>query len=95
MIVRFHPAASDELREARLWYEERSPLSATAFAQAVDAAVVRIAEAPMRYPLGEHGTRRVILKRFPYSVFYRVGAEETVVVAVAHQKRLPGYWIGR
>ncbi len=95
MTVRFHPAARDEIREGRLWYEQRSPLSAVAFAQAVDAAVSRIVEAPMRYPVAEHGTRRVVLQRFPYSVFYRVGAEETVIVAVAHQKRRPGYWSGR
>lgn len=91
MTVRFHPAAREELREARLWYEERSPLSAVAFAQEVGAAVSRIAEAPMRYPVTEHGTRRVVLQRFPYNVFYRVGAEEVIVVAVAHQKRRPGY----
>jgi plasmid stabilization system protein ParE len=95
MTVRFHPAARVELREARLWYEERSPLSAVAFAQEVDAAVSRIAEAPMRYPVAEHGTRRVLLDRFPYNVFYRVGIEEIVVVAIAHQRRRPGYWSGR
>ena len=69
-------------------------MSAAAFAQEVDAAVSRIAETPIRYPLAEHGTRRIVLQRFPYNVFYRVGAEETVVVAVAHQKRRPGYWSG-
>jgi len=95
MTVRFHPAARVELREARLWYEERSPLSAVAFAQEVDAAVSRIAEAPMRYPVAENGTRRVVLDRFPYNVFYRVGTKEIVVVAIAHQKRRPGYWRGR
>ena len=95
MTVRFHPAAGDELREARLWFEDRSPLSAVAFGQEVDAAVSRIAETPMRYPVAEHGTRRVVLHRFPYNVFHRVGSEETVVVAVAHQKRQPGYWSSR
>jgi plasmid stabilization system protein ParE len=95
MTVRFHPAARVELREARLWYEERSPLSAVAFAQEVDAAVSRIAEAPMRYPVAEHGTRRIVLDRFPYNVFYRVGTEEILVVAIAHQRRRPGYWRGR
>jgi len=45
MTVRFHPAARDELRHARLWYEERSPLSAVAFEQEVVAAVSRIADA--------------------------------------------------
>lgn len=95
MTVRFHPAARMELRQARLWYEERSPLSAVAFAQEVAAAVSRIAETPMRFPAAEHGTRRGVLDRFPYNVFYRVGTEEIVVVAIAHHKRRPGYWSGR
>ena len=95
MSVRFHPAARNELRAAWLWYKERSPLSAAAFVREVDEAVSRIAEAPIRYPLAEHGTRRVLLQRFPYSLFYWVGGEETVIVAVAHQKRRPGYWSGR
>jgi toxin ParE1/3/4 len=70
-------------------------LSAAAFVREVDDAVSRIAETPIRYPLAEHGTRRVLLQRFPYTLFYRVGDEETIIVAVAHQKRRPGYWSGR
>lgn len=95
MIVKFHPAARIELREARLWYEERSPLSAVAFLQEFDAAVSCIAEAPTRYALSEYGTRRVALQRFPYNVVYRVGVAEIIIVAVAHQKRRPGYWSHR
>ena len=91
MIVRFHPAAREQLREARLWYEERSP----ACAQEIDAAVSWVATAPMRYPVAEHKTRRVVLRRFPYNILYRVRPEEIIVVAVAHQKRRPGYWRGR
>ena len=95
MIVRFHPAARIELLEARVWYEERSPLSAVAFIQEVDAAVSRIAEEPLRYQLLEYGTRRAPLQRFPYNIVYRIGAAEITIVAVAHQKRRPGYWIAR
>jgi plasmid stabilization system protein ParE len=46
MTVRLHPEARAELREARRWYFERSPLSATAFAHGVDNAVARIVESP-------------------------------------------------
>ncbi len=46
----------------------------------------------MRYPVAEHGTRRLVLRRFPYNVFFRVGTGEIVVVAVAHQRRRPGYY---
>ena len=56
MKVSFHPAARAELRRARAWYEERSPMSAAAVAQEIDAAISQIAEAPMRYPVAESGT---------------------------------------
>jgi len=95
MRVRLHPNARVEVREVRKWYYERSPLSATAFAHAVDTAVSRIVEAPTQYPLADHGTRKLVLQRFPFNIFYLPGESEIVIVAVAHQKRRPGYWSSR
>jgi len=95
MRVRFHPEARAELREAHRWYYERSPLSATAFAHAIDNAVSRIVEAPTQYPLADQGTRKLVLQRFPFNIFYLSGESEIVIVAVAHQKRRPGYWSTR
>lgn len=95
MRVRLHPDARAELREAHKWYFERSPLSAAAFAHGVDSAVSRIVEAPARYPLAEHGTHKFVLQRFPFNIFYRTGEGEIVIVAVAYQKRRPGYWSSR
>src|SRR2546426_9288947 len=59
MVVNFHPAALEELRQARRWYEERSPVSALALAQEIDRAVLQISDAPARYPPAEYGTRRL------------------------------------
>jgi plasmid stabilization system protein ParE len=95
MRVRLHPDARAELREARRWYYERSPLSATAFAHAVDNAVSRIVVAPAQYPSADHGTRKLVLQRFPFNIFYLLSESEIVIVAVAHQKRRPGYWSTR
>ena len=95
MKVSFHPEARAELRNAGRWYYERSPLSATAFAHAVDNAVSRIKEAPNSFQLAEHDTRKLVLQRFPFNIFYRTGEAEIVIVAVAHQKRRPGYWSSR
>jgi len=39
--------------------------------------------------------RRMPLRRFPYSVVYLLLPEEIRVLAVAHQRRKPGYWSGR
>ena len=95
MRVRFHPEARAELREAGRWYYERSPLTATSFAHAVDNSVARIVETPTQHPLAEHGTRKLILQRFPFNIFYLARESDIVIVAVAHQKRRPGYWARR
>jgi hypothetical protein len=39
MNVRVHPAAREELRSARAWYEDRSPLTAVAFAHEITGAI--------------------------------------------------------
>ena len=39
--------------------------------------------------------RRFVVQRFPFSVVYLDDAELVTFVAVAHSKRLPGYWKGR
>lgn len=38
------------------------------------------------------GARRVVLKRFPYTVVYVELGEELRVLALAHTRRRPGYW---
>ncbi len=70
-------------------------MSALGFAREVARAMRLIAEAPARYPVAEHGTRRFLLQRYPFSVFYREAGSVLEVVAVAHQKRRPGYWTER
>jgi plasmid stabilization system protein ParE len=93
--VEFHLAALKEAEAAALWYAERSPRAARAFDAELTAAVARIAGAPLRWRRHVHGTRRVVLRRFPYLVIYRVDAARVLIVAVAHGHRRPGYWRGR
>lgn len=95
MNVEFHPAALREVEEAQGWYEERSLFAASAFLRELTTAVRRIRQAPDRYPAAEAGTRRILLERFPFTIYYRVRQSTLIVVAVAHQKRRPGYWTSR
>ncbi len=39
--------------------------------------------------------RRIVVRRFPYLVFFEVRGETVEVVAVAHASREPGYWRAR
>lgn len=50
----------------------------------------RIGHDPYQFPRYLFGTRRFLLRRFPYAIVYDV--EPIVVLAVAHQRARPGYW---
>src|SRR5438093_505671 len=90
--VEFHPLAADEAEAAERWYRERNETASTRFRRELDRAVDLIsqrAEAGSPY-LGN--TRRILLRRFPFFVVYRMTREHAQVVAVAHARRRPGYW---
>jgi hypothetical protein len=36
--------------------------------------------------------RRLAVRRFPYHVVYAEAAQELRVLAIAHDRRKPGYW---
>ena len=87
--------ALQETERAALWYAERSATAAAAFSEEMDAAESAIARLPEAWPPYEHGTRRYLLRRFPFSVVYRVEERRVLIVAVAHARRRPGYWKSR
>ena len=91
----FRPQAESELLDARRWYEERRPGLGRAFATAVAEAVAGIVENPLAYPRVHGETRRALVRRFPYAIYFRVLADELVVLAVMHGRRLPRRWQSR
>jgi toxin ParE1/3/4 len=93
--VDFHPDAVIEGAEARAWYAERSAVAAVAFVRELDSAVEAMIEQPSRWPRYLYGTRRCLLRRFPYGVVYREKPGTILVVAFAHCSRRPGYWKDR
>ncbi len=86
------PEASREIEEAFEWYLERSPRAAESFLLEVDHGIEAIVEAPNQWPPFEAGTRRYLLRSFPYSIVYQSQEDQILIVAVAHHKRKPGYW---
>ncbi len=90
-----HPAAQEEAEAAARYYAERNQRAAVAFTVELDAAVREIERAPHAFPEHTHGTRRVLLHSFPFSVVYRFDDTHVLIVAIAHGSRRPGYWAGR
>lgn len=90
--VEFHPEALEEAQAACRWYAERSRAAADAFVDELVSAVQAIQQTPERWPQHVRGTRRYLLKRFPFLIIYRCLADRIEVIAVAHGRRRPGYW---
>jgi len=81
--------------EAAVFYEDQAIHLGEHFLAIVAAAVFEIAEAPELWPERDNGMRRRPLRRFPYSILYRIDNDEIIIVAVMHQKRRPNYWVRR
>ena len=92
--------ASEELRDASRWYEDRRAGLGLAFVAALDRAIDRVARWPRTGALVEDvgsdlEIRRMRVESFPYYVAYVVHEGGATIVAIAHERRRPRYWIER
>lgn len=81
--------------EASLFYEARSEGLGLEFLDGVQRLIELVREHPKLGQSVLGGFRRVVLRRFPFSLIYSEERNEIVIIAVAHAKRRPGYWRGR
>ena len=93
--ARFVAQARAELLEQIAYYSEAQPGLGSRFAEAVGTAVARATQFPGAGSRALMNTRRMLVKDFPFSVYYRPDPDEIVVFAIAHHARRPGYWAGR
>ena len=88
----FRPAAAADVEDAFLWYESQRPGLGDEFLDELALVLGVIAEHPNRFPIIHRDTRRALLHRFPYALFYRVLDEKIIIVACMHGKRNPAHW---
>jgi len=93
--VIFHDLAEAELNEAAAYYAQARPGLGEAFIAEVQHAVEDLAASPLGGMALEKDVRWWLVKRFPYSVLYRVRDDHIRILALAHHKRRPFYWLGR
>jgi toxin ParE1/3/4 len=94
-VADFHQEAGAEYDAAFDWYLARSPDAALRFDAEVDRALAHIVQEPSRWAVGSYGTRRFLLRQFPFILVYRERVSGNIqIVAVAHTSRIrkPGYW---
>lgn len=92
---RFLPEARDDLTRAVAWYDQELPGLGQDLARETQRLCSLITESPLGGIEIRPGIRRRLLRRFPYAILYIHDGPDTLIIAVAHQRRRPGYWRDR
>lgn len=95
MRVIFSSEARQEFEEAENYYNRVASHLGSLLRSEVRAALRRIRSWPLSCPVESGEVRRLTLTRFPYKLLYSVETDYLYVAAVAHQHRMPNYWIDR
>jgi len=93
--VVFRPQAEEEARAPQRLYEEQQPGLGARFAGAIGEAIQRIVSNPSAFPVVHDEIRRAVVRRFPFGIYFRIHAEDLVVLAVMHGRRHPRRWQSR
>ncbi len=93
--LRVRKLAKAEIAAACDWYLQHSSAAARQFIEAVNDAIAQIEAAPEQYSVIRGRLRRVLLRRYPYAVYYKLYPSIISVVGVIHGHRHPDVWLRR
>ena len=89
---RLRPEAQRDIGDAAAWYEAQREGLGHEFLDELARTLKLVGANPTLYPLVHRQTRRALLHRFPFAVFYRAEDRQVMVIAVMHAKRSPRHW---
>jgi hypothetical protein len=92
----FHAATRIEHLDHVAFYESRLPGLGCEYLAEFEAAAQLIVEGPERFRIeAQPDIRRYHLRRFPVTVYYRVVKGSVQILALAHKRKRPSYWVAR
>lgn len=97
---REHPEAVSEFDAAVRWYEEQGPGLGLTLIDRAQQARHDISDWPDAAPpfmTADDGSviRSKAVRGYPYRVVYTVETDGILILAYAHERREPGYWLHR
>ena len=97
--VTFAGDVVDEIADAAGWYDDKRDGLGCDFLEDIRSVLAVLPRRPASFPKldirMEPPIRRALLARFPYALVFLELESELRVLAVAHAKREPGYWLHR
>ncbi|MGH9419371.1 MAG: type II toxin-antitoxin system RelE/ParE family toxin [Thermoanaerobaculia bacterium] len=95
-LVHLEETAKSDLREEAEWYRVRDPEVARRFLDEVFRALALVEQFPLigARPFGvkDPNVRQLPVSNFPYQIVFKRLEDRTFVIAIAHERRKPGYW---
>jgi toxin ParE1/3/4 len=92
----FHPDVAAEHLAEVAFYESRRKGLGSRYLASFNAAMERVCRDPKQFRIEcEPDFRRIPLRGFPFAIIYRDVGGQIQILAVAHQRRRPGYWTTR
>ena len=88
----FHPAAAEEYTQAAKYYAAIETGLGQRFYDEIERLILEVRRQPDRFFSFSPPARRVLARKFPYSVVYMGMPDRVWIVAVMHAKQRPGYW---
>jgi plasmid stabilization system protein ParE len=96
VIYQLHPEAAAEHRKQVAYYEDRQIGLGKRYHAEFRSVLAIVCEAPQRFRvIGEPSIRRLHFTVFPFDLIYREVGGSVQILAIAHHRREPGYWLGR
>jgi plasmid stabilization system protein ParE len=94
--VHLRRIARRDLSEALAWYRGRDPQLANRFLDEVYKTLAMLERFPNIggpvFGVHDPATRQLPVHTFPYQVVFKRFANRTSVLAIAHERKRPGYW---
>jgi hypothetical protein len=95
MQIEFIEPASIELDDAVQYYEIQLKGLGRKFLNELLQTINLIEKFPQLWSKNSQNTRKAVLRNFPYNVIYSITENKITIIALAHQNRMPEYWIER
>ncbi len=97
-VLSLHREALRDLAESARFYEQSGNREiAVAFVEQVQITLALVESDPRRFPrvLGYSQAQKCRVKGFPHSIYYINQQKKIWVLAIAHGRRQPGFWVER
>lgn len=90
--LELRPRAERDIVVARQWYDQQRLPLGTEFLDEAFRTIRNVVSSPFQYPVIYRQTRRALLTRFPFALYFRTSGNTVVVVGVLHTRRNPRKW---